>query len=70
MFYSYHDLLRQSNPPALPTLPEKPSLQEQEQTESPGSPPPEHTAGNGKVPQSPASGHSKEPSMGKMCVGY
>jgi hypothetical protein len=64
---SYHNLLRQSNPPARPTLPEKPLLQEQEQIESPGSAPSEHTAGVGEVPQLPASEHSKEPLVSKMC---
>ena len=40
-------------PPAPPLISEKPLLQEQEQTESPGSPP-EHTAGKGEVRQLPA----------------
>ena len=51
-------LLLHSNPPALPTPPENPSLQEQEQTESPGSPP-EHTAGKGDVTQSSVLEQSK-----------
>ena len=46
------DLLLHCNILVWPeSTPVKPSLQEQEQTESPGSPP-EHTAGRGEVRQS------------------